>query len=212
MGIASQYVEITSSFSASHRRTIATTIVASLAFPICLCRASLAATVFWRAVRRLVYSACGWGNDCLRVAWDSLLLEWMQINVASGERSWCAGQKQARPSCGESAMCDVTQRHARQASRPAKRRQAAALQNGPCRATIPHAAGRARHAVSLRRADDARSGLRLRFGGYRHVHWGWRGGPCRFRDLICLVIAIPDGFAGSLPEARADPGEDHQLA
>src|SRR5580693_2662127 len=57
----------------------------------------------------------------------------------------------------------------------------------------------------------ARLLLRCR-GGDWQVHWFWCGGPGWCRDLVSLVIAIPDSFAGSLPEPCADPGEDQQLA
>src|SRR5271170_1614878 len=57
---------------------------------------------------------------------------------------------------------------------------------------------------------DAPSGLR--FSGDGYVHWSGRRGPGWFGDLARLVIAIPDGFAGSLPEARGNPDYDHELA
>src|ERR1700677_4840183 len=61
--------------------------VASFAFPICLCRASFAATVCSRAARRSVYAAWGCGKSCLRVAQVSLLLEGAQISVGRGRSS-----------------------------------------------------------------------------------------------------------------------------
>src|SRR5271168_4958913 len=83
MGSSSQYVEITSSFSESHRSTIATTTVASLALPMRWCRASFAATVCWRAARRCEYSA--WGCDKIASVGRglSLLLGGFEIDVVS---------------------------------------------------------------------------------------------------------------------------------
>src|SRR5580693_10795785 len=55
--------------------------------------------------------------------------------------------------------------------------------------------------------------LLLRRGGSgRHVHRFGCGRPRWCWGVVGPVIAIPDCFAGSLPEARADPDEDHQLA
>src|ERR1700729_3925744 len=60
--------------------------------------------------------------------------------------------------------------------------------------------------------EDARRRLRLLVDGDGYVHRSGRRRPRWFRRLIRLVIAIPEGFAGSLPEARADPNQYHELA
>src|SRR5277367_6023651 len=85
MGRASQYVEITSAFSESQRRTSAARTTASLALPTRWCRASFAATVCWRAARRCEYSAWGCGKIASVGRGVSLLLEWVQIGAIHGE-------------------------------------------------------------------------------------------------------------------------------
>src|SRR6202041_1246896 len=161
----------------------------------------------------------------------SLLLDWVQVAVASTLSSWKKHDGPVRAGFAVasamhatlSAHCRVSATKTRATSKsktpPKMQKQAAATKSqANSTARIPRCGGgptttnsttncgefrcvgRARHAVPLRRTDDARPRLLLRRGGGDwHVHWLWGGGPCWCCGVVGLVIAIPDGFAGSLP-------------